>query len=211
MKVLVIVEGIEDKSQIVANVKKSSFPIHEYDKIVRAKTEEVFDTTLPWYVKWIPKVNNWYDQYLNDVTAFFRNKTARMGACREVRHTIQKWQDKGYTVDVLSYSLGTMITLCCGSHGEKPIKVNNHYMFCSPIGLSLPYFGWRARSLVRKFGAKFKAKRVQCIYGSKDLVSKKCKKKASKIVERSASYKPYFHENDAGHDLVENINLRFGK
>lgn len=215
---LLIVDGIRDKTRVIKDVKGSLFPTNHYKEIIRAETEEIFDTTVPWFIRWIPKVNGWYDQYVADVFALFRNKTARMAVCREVRNQIFLLEAKGYRVDVLCYSLGTIIMLCCGpnpskskKHKKKPVQVRNLFIYNSPLGFAFLWLGLRVRSFVRKYGTNVKAEEIECIYGRKDIVSKNVEKKAKDIIQGFTTFEPKYFPNDARHDLVTNINLRYKK
>ena len=206
-RALVIVDGIRTNPGIRQDIKNSKFPTLRYEKIIRAKTEEVFDTTIPWYIRWVPFVNNWYDQYLSDVLALFKNKTARMAACREVRSTIKILQAEGYEVDVLAYSLGTLIALTCASQSDdEKTRIGTLSLFNSPLGFAVPYLGFRCRSFVRKYGKNLSAENLKCVYGAKDIVSKNCLKKAKDIIDGFSIEPPIYRQTQEKHDLVANIN-----
>lgn len=209
-KALLIVDGIRSKPGIRQDIKNSKFPTKGYDKIIRAKTEEIFDTTVPWYIRWIPFVNNWYDQFISDIWALFRNKTARMAVCREVRSQIRILQAEGYEVDVLAYSLGTLIALTCASQANsEKTQVNHLSLYNSPLGFAVPFLGGKCRKFVRKYGKNFLANKIECVYGEKDLVSKNCKKKASGLLAHFSLDKIKFFVTKEKHDLITNINARY--
>lgn len=205
-RALVIVDGIRSKPKIRQDIKNSKFPTKNYEKIIRAKTEEIFDTTIPWYIRWVPFVNSWYDQYLSDILALFKNKTARMAACREVRSTIKILQAEGYEVDVLSYSLGTLITLTCASQSsDERTKISHLWLFNSPLGFAVPYLGYRCRKFVRDYGKNLEATTITYVYGKKDRVSKNYSKKIVKIIKWFSSNVIYIGVKTK-HDLIKTID-----
>lgn len=204
---MLLVDGIRQNPKILEDVKASNFPASEYEKILRAKTEEVFDTTVPWWIRIFPWLSKKYDNYFADIWALFRNKTARMAVCREVRSQIRILQAEGYEVDVLAYSLGTLIALTCASQANsEKTQVNHLSLYNSPLGFAVPFLGGKCRKFVRKYGKNFLANKIECIYGEKDLVSKNCKKKASGLLAHFSLDKIKFFATKEKHDLIANIN-----
>lgn len=182
MKVLLLVQGISSTDDYILNaVVKSGFDTSQYDAIETIPTEEFFRKTAPWYVKAIEKVpfaKAWTSR-LNDILRFLHDQDGRIGACRLVRMTIKRYQDKGYSVDMITHSLGTIITLVCGPNKlndntpaiSQMVKIDKLYMFASPIGMILP-FGAKVREFVRRFIMNFYTIELIYVYGLKDFVSK---------------------------------------
>ena len=131
-KAIVLVQGISSREDYISkSIKDSNFDLSIYDKIVVVRTEEFFEKNTPWYMKpfkIIPVANSWADK-LGDVLIFMTQKKGRVGACRKVRMAIQKLQKNDFEVELLTHSLGTIITLVCG-----PNNLDNKKNYKNPYG-----------------------------------------------------------------------------
>lgn len=209
---LVCVGGIAVDEYILHSLKKSKFPIGEYEKVIAIPTDEIFDKRTPGIIKWIPIFNKFYDKFISDLHGFFDDEEGRKRACRLVRNEVIKLQADGYKVSILSHSLGTIIALCSGPNesGRKPIIVDAFYSYNSPIGFGIYPLGILVRSFVRKFLSNFKAHRYEHIYSSKDIVSKVYNAAITRIIDEVRIEPKLKLDTGMGHSLVDNLNERYG-
>ena len=171
-RALVLVEGITDKPGYIEDIVKASPIASNYDEIKRAKTEEFFDKKTPWYLKPFSKIDA-VDKFA-DMKVFLKSHQGRVGACRTVRFLIQRLQRDGYEVDVLSHSLGTIITLVCGPNlRNEAVVVKRLMLYASPLGLAIPPLRAEIENFTRRYLRNFYTEEEQkYVYGTEDLVSK---------------------------------------
>lgn len=196
-KALVLVGGICKKPYIEADVKGSDFNTSEYTLFL-SPTEDIFDKSL------ISKMNDRF----GDVIQYFKSHDQRKEACRVTRNLIRKLQADGYEVSVLAHSLGTIITLTCGSlNDENPVKVDQCWLFGSPLGFSkwVPGLGLYVRNHTRKYIQNFYANKINYIHSTRDFVSGSWRKPIKDIL-LLASRDVVVHAYDSSHDLIQYLN-----
>ncbi len=208
-KALVCVQGINSKDYILAEITGSKFPIDDYHRVVTIGTEDIFDKTIPGIIKILPFIGDFYDQYIADIRAFFKNKEARQTACRMVRKQIKALQKEGYEVHVIAHSLGTIITMCCGPQKGRLVEVHAFFCYNSPLGFGIFPGGIITRNFVRTFMRNFKAKRLEFIYSAKDTVSRDYKAPVSDILNEIAIEPKFMLNTWQDHKLSRNINERY--
>lgn len=208
-RALIAVQGINSDNYILHELTSSKFPRENYQKIVAIPTEEIFDRTIPGFIKMIPYFNKFYDQYLADIRAFFKDKEARMNACRFVRNQIKALQNDGYTVDVIAHSLGTIIVMCAGPQTGRLLEVNSFLCYNSPLGFGIFPGGILVRSFTRKFMRNFKAVKLEYIYSSKDVISRDYKSPVAEIINELTIHPKSKFDTLQDHRLLRNINERY--
>ena len=186
-KVLLLVQGISDEANYIGKAVRAEFPIEGYAKVINIKTEKALDeaakTSTPFWMKMLPKKvkDKGYD-----IWGFFTNKTAHAWVTSLVRDEIQTWQDKGYDVDLLGHSLGTLIILCSGAK-VNPVKVNKFYSFSSPCGFEFAPLRYFVKWHVWRKSTKFRAKQIINVWGDDDYIARKMDEKTFK--KRCKKYK----------------------
>lgn len=208
-RALVAVQGINSENYILHELVYSKFPREDYQKIVAIPTEEIFDRTIPDWIKVVPFLNKWYDQYYADLHAFFGDKEARINACRFVRNQIKALQNDGFTVDVIAHSLGTIITICSGPQTGALLQVNNFFCYNSPLGFGIAPGGMMVRAFVRKFMRNFIAKKLEYIYSSKDVISRDYKSAVGEIINQLGVLPKSKFDTLQDHKLSHNISERY--
>lgn len=119
-----------------ADVGRAGFPIGKYGSEEYIDTESIFDRHWTW-TKPIP-----YSDSLGDVAKFYLSKKVRGETRQLMRKHLSSEHNQGAKVDVVAHSLGTMITLTCGTKKHK-VDFGDLYLMGSPLALK----NWLGRKL----------------------------------------------------------------
>lgn len=203
MKALLIVQGINCNGKYLKEDFEDFRQLKTlYKDYENAPVEKSWDKR--WYCH-IPLVGDKF----GDIWSFYRNEQARIKACEIVRERIIDLKKDFEEIDILSHSLGTVITLCSGpmfASYQPPIQVNDVYLMQSPIGLGIPILKGMALAHAERYATNFIAKRIHNLYSSKDMVSSNLKPENERqisILQRCSIEKVRNFDLKVPHDSFE--------
>lgn len=203
MRALVVVQGISKKHGYLAKELYEGLDskiIKSYDVIAPVNTDQFFAK-----ISNIP--SKILGSVLSDVWNYYTNGKARREACREVRKTITELQSKGFEVDILAHSLGTVITLCSGGNSPaRAISVNNVYLLGSPLGIGNLFARMKTNGHTERYSNNFDAKKIFYLWSEKDYVSKILKGRTLDILKARSVESPVTYHTDTNHASSEYLD-----
>ncbi len=216
-KVLLKIQGINVISDYMTKeLELGGIDLSCYEAVELVNTEEEFDKLLKYLpsvavsrllkrraIKDVQYTHNevkaplvWED-YAIDLWAFFANACIYRRVCDKVRLSVMYYKAKGYEVDILCHSLGTLITLHSGA--------SVHTIFCiaSPVGFKTHPIRWVVNTHFLASKHKVSCKKLVNIWGVKDVVSGGMRAGGSSML--SKYYSCHEYKLDCGHQLIDVI------
>ncbi len=166
MRVLLLVQGVNEDTYLFKNLKSSSYDIDQYDKVIEVTTEKTLDKS------WVSKIPFLGDKY-GDILQFFVSDEARRNLKTKLKKTALKYPDA--EIDLLAHSLGTLICFI------TPITVKNFICLASPVAMSL-WLGKKVRNFIR---GRLKLKvenNLYFVYSPFDLICQSLNKNVAKLL-----------------------------
>lgn len=200
MRALVVVQGISKKHGYLAKElyeEAAGTIVKAYDVIAPVNTDQFF-----------AKISNIPSKILgpvlSDVWNYYTNGKARREACREVRKTITELQSKGFEVDILAHSLGTVITLCSGGNSPaRAVSVVNVYLLACPLGIGNLFARMKTNGHTERYSNNFVCKNLFYFWSEKDYVSKILKGRTLDILKARSVNPPITHHTGTDHASSE--------
>lgn len=200
---LVLCQGVASKDGYLYDlIKDDTFFTSKFSKIVNVPTDEVFALKEPFYMKLLGGLGNKID----DVFDFLLRRKERIEACRMTRNIIKGLELDGYSITLLTHSLGTIIALCCGPNSAaNPIIVDTLYMIGSPLGFKYLMMRMKVNSFTERFSNNFVARKIHYLYSEGDPVSCKLNARTIDILESKSMETPSLYHTNSNHDAKEYI------